>query len=81
MSAENSQRYPLGLIETELLVIIILLSLLVFNYIIEDEAGSDNDQTIINNENDQTMMNNDEINSQNDNTQDTFFGYPFEQVR
>ena len=72
MSAENSQRYPLGLIETELLVIIILLSLLVFNYIIEDEAGSDNDQT---------MMNNDEINSQNDNTQDTFFGYPFEQVR
>ena len=72
MSAENSQLYPLGLIETELLVIIILLSLLVFNYIIEDEAGSDNDQT---------MMNNDEINSQNDNTQDTFFGYPFEQVR
>ena len=72
MSAENSQLYPLGLIETELLVIIVLLSLLVFNYIIEDEAGSDNDQT---------MMNNDEINSQNDNTQDTFFGYPFEQVR
>lgn len=72
LSAENSQLYPLGLIETELLVIIILLSLLVFNFIVQDEAGSDSDQT---------MLNKDEINSQNDTTRNTFFGYPFEQVR
>jgi len=40
MSEENSLRYPLVLVETELAVIIILLSLLLFSNFIDDDLVS-----------------------------------------
>jgi len=63
MSEENSQSCPLGLIETELAVIIILLSVLIFNYYFGDEDEEDN-------ENSQNSNSKDGKNNQDNKSQD-----------
>lgn len=80
MSEENSLRYPLVLVETELAVIIILLSLLLFSNFIDDDSVSENRQNIPSTDTSTgTSNSSDGINTQYNRGSESFFGYPLDQ--
>ncbi|KUO71227.1 MAG: hypothetical protein APF81_24330 [Desulfosporosinus sp. BRH_c37] len=79
MSEENSRRYPLVLVETELAVIIILLSLYLFNNF-GVNLVSENRQTIPGTDTPMgTSNSNDGIKVQYNRGPESFFGYPLDQ--